>query len=207
MSTSSEIAKILLEAKAVTLRPSAPFTFASGLKSPVYTDNRLLLSLPRERRRIIAAYVAAIKSKGWEPDVIAGVATAGIPWAAWIAAELGLPMVFVRGQAKEYGKNNQVEGTLSAGQRVVVIEDLVSTGSSTMTVVSALKEKGAHVLGCAAITTYGFQKARDSFGATPLVTLTDFETTLAVALSEKIIAEQDAALAHAWRKDPDGWLK
>ncbi len=208
MSTNKErIARILLDAHAVTLRPDEPFTFASGIKSPVYTDNRLLISLPKERKEIVNSYVALMQQRGWDPDVIAGVATAGIPWAAWIAEQMHKPMIFVRSQAKDHGTGVLIEGSITQGSKVVVIEDLFSSGSSTVGVIKTLRAAGVQVLGCLAIFTYGMQKTVKAFGEAGVSydALTDFETLLAFAVKEKRISQREAAVAHAWHKNPDGW--
>ena len=204
----TEIAKMLLKAEAVTLRPAHPFIFASGIKSPIYTDNRILISLPETRKKIVSAYCKEIKSK-WEPDVIIGVATAGIPWAAWIAAEMNLPMVFVRLAAKDHGKNNQIEGILKKDSKAVVVEDLISSGQSTLGVVKAVREQDVEVLGCISIFTYGFKKAKDAFDKenVELKTLTNLDELLRIAVEEKFLDKNEKELVTAWVKNPEDWGK
>ncbi|TAL58405.1 MAG: orotate phosphoribosyltransferase [Nanoarchaeota archaeon] len=205
MSTKEKVAQMLLKAGAVTLRPQEPFVYASGIKSPIYTDNRILISLPNERKEIVSAYCEMIKK--WKPDVIAGVATAGIPWAAWISAELGLPMIFVRLAAKDHGKNNQIEGRFKKGDKIVVIEDLVSTGVSTIGVVDAVKQTGGNVLGCAVIFTYGLKKSVDAFknAKVELACLSDFQTLVDVAVKNKYLDSGQKKLVLDWADDPDSW--
>ncbi len=204
-----KIARMLLNAKAVALSPKKPFTFASGIKSPIYTDNRVLISKPYEREIIIEAYVKIIKSLKNQPDVIAGVATAGIPWAAWIAQRLGKPMVFVRSAAKEHGKGNQIEGHIKKGDNVVVIEDLVSTGGSTLSAASALRGINAEVLCCVAIFTYGLKEAKSNFkiAKLKLETLTNLEELITSAVKDGKIKSSEAELIRNWAKNPKEWGK
>ncbi|MEK6967538.1 MAG: orotate phosphoribosyltransferase [Nanoarchaeota archaeon] len=201
-----EIARTLLNACAVTLRPTKPFIYASGIKSPIYTDNRVLISSVSDRKKIISAFCEVIRSN-WMPDVIAGVATAGIPWAAWVSAELNLPMIFVRASAKDHGKNNQIEGTLFKGNKVVVIEDLVSSGGSTLGVVQAIRDSGATVDGCVAIFTYGLKKSVDTFKSAKveLITLTDLKILLDVALQDNSLDKKQAKMVLEWAEDPEMW--
>lgn len=206
---SLEISKILLDAGAVTLSPDKPYIFASGIKSPVYTDNRLLMSIPSSRKKIVKAYVDTIKKNSWNPDVIAGVATAGIPWAAWIADEMNKPMVFVRSNPKDHGKENLIEGKIKIGDKVVVIEDLISSGGSTLKVVSALKSANAVIEGCVAIFTYGMKKSKDAFEEekVKLSCLTDFESFVDVAVSSNVLKKSQQEMVLSWAKDPDGWKR
>ena len=199
----SRVAKELLRIGAVRLRPSDPFTWASGLRSPIYTDNRLALAYPEVRDLIKAGLAAASKDIAGTklPGAIVGVATAGIPHAALVADELRLPMAYVRGAAKKHGRQNRIEGRLEEGQRVVVVEDLISTGGSSLDAIAAIREAGAVVVGCVAIFTYGFDLAVQRFeeAAVPLTTLSDYPTLLRVArASETITAAQESMLAD-WR--------
>ncbi len=197
------VAAELLRIGAVTLRPDAPFTWASGLLSPVYTDNRLTLGHPDVRRRLTDAFVARVLAGGYRPDVIAGTATAGIPHAAWLAERLGLPMAYVRSSAKAHGRGNLVEGPVEAGQRVVLVEDLVSTGGSSLAAVAGLRALGAEVVAVLAVFTYGMAAAENAFAAAqvPLHTLTDFGAVVEAAGFE---GEAKAAL-DAWQQDPQAW--
>ena len=156
-----EVAKILLDANAVTLRPSQPFTFTSGIKSPIYCDNRLLMSHPKEREIVIKGFLDILKDKQF--DLLAGTATAGIPWCAWLAKELNKPMIFIRSKEKAHGKQNIIEGKLTQGDKVIVIEDLISTGGSSVSAVEAVREAGGIVEDCIAIFTYELEKAINKF--------------------------------------------
>lgn len=203
-----KIARWLLEVGAVTLRPSRPFTWASGIKSPIYCDNRLLLSYPKARSDVIEAFEKIIGEKRIKCDAIAGVATAGIPYAAILADHLKKPMLYVRSAAKDHGKGNQIEGCVKKGARVLVIEDLVSTGKSSVAAIQALKDAGARVTHCLAVFSYQFKKAEDAFeeARCRLQTLTDLETLLALAVSRKIISKNDRLLIEKFSQDPEGWL-
>ncbi len=158
-----EIAKILLESKAVTLRPEKPYRYASGILSPIYCDNRVLISLPEKRKIIIDSFIDLIKSSKIEFDVVAGTATAGIPHAAWIAHKLDKPMIYIRQKTKGHGKENSIEGILTKKDRTIIIEDLISTGGSSVGAVKAVKAKGGIVDACFAIFTYEMKKAKESF--------------------------------------------
>jgi len=207
MDARTEIAGLLLKTRAVTLSPAKPFTWASGIKSPIYTDNRILLSCPAERRKVVSAFTDAVKRECGEFDVVAGVATSGIPWAAWVAEAFGKPLVYVRGEKKDHGKGNVVEGRLKRGQKAVVIEDLVSTGGSSVAAVEGAREAGTEVTHCVAIFTYGLQKAKDAFRAArcTLVTLTDFETLVRLASETGYITKEEKQEVLAFSKDPAGW--
>lgn len=204
-----QIAKDLLEIKAVFLSPEDPFTWASGIKSPIYCDNRMTMSYPKIRREIAKGLAEKIKAQFPEVEVIAGTATAGIPHAAWIAEILDLPMVYIRSKAKDHGKGNQIEGRITEGQKMVVIEDLISTGGSVLEACSAAKREGADVLGVAAIFTYELPKGLENFEAAgiPLITLTNYTTLLESALEENYIKAADLELLANWKKDPVNWLK
>lgn len=202
-----EIAEKLLEIKAVALSPNDPFTWASGMKSPIYCDNRLTMSFPEVRRAIAKGLAEKIKTGFPEVEVIAGTATAGIPHAAWVAEVLDLPMVYIRGKAKDHGKKNQIEGQISEGQKMVVIEDLISTGGSVLEACVAAENEGANVLGVAAIFTYELPKGIENFKEAdmPFTTLTNYTELIDVATEKKYIAESDVALLQEWKKDPKNW--
>lgn len=203
-----QIAKDLLSIEAVSLSPDEPFTWASGLKSPIYCDNRVTMSYPEVRRAIAQGLATKIKEKFPDVEVIAGTATAGIPHAAWVAEILDLPMVYIRSKAKDHGRGNQIEGRITEGQKMVVIEDLISTGGSVLEAAAAAKREGADVLGVAAIFTYELAKGKNNFEAAemPLVTLTNYSTLIESALQEKYINQEQLELLKKWRKDPENWL-
>lgn len=202
-----EIAQILLKAKAVALSPKKPFVYASGIKSPIYCDNRLLISSPAERATIVDAFLTQINVQKLSFDVIAGTSTAGIPWAAWLADRTDKPMVYVRGAVKEHGKKNQIEGKILQGQNVLLIEDLVSTGQSSVAAVHSLKEAGVTVVACLAIFTYEMAKAKEMFAnvSVPLHTLTRFSVLVDAALEAKQITADEKKIAEDWNYDPDKW--
>lgn len=204
-----QIAEKLLEIKAVALSPNEPFTWASGLKSPIYCDNRLTMSFPEVRRLVAKGLAEKIKTEFPEVEVIAGTATAGIPHAAWIAELLDLPMVYIRGKAKDHGKKNQIEGQISEGQKMVVIEDLISTGGSVLEACVAAENEGANVLGVAAIFTYELPKGIENFAEAkvPFITLTNYTELIEVATEKNYIAESDVDLLQQWKKDPKNWQK
>ncbi len=204
---SHDVARDLLRIGAVELRPSDPFTWASGLRSPIYCDNRLTLSEPAVRRRLTDGFAALVEAHDLAPDVVAGTATAGIPHAAWLADRLGLPMVYVRASAKGHGRGNQIEGRLPEDARVVLIEDLVSTGGSSLAAVAALRAAGAEVVATLAVFSYAFDRAADAFRAAgvPLYTLTDYPALLGAATEAGAVTEADLATLRAWREDPQAW--
>ena len=204
-----QIAEKLLEIKAVALSPNEPFTWASGLKSPIYCDNRLTMSFPEVRRLVAKGLAEKIKTEFLEVEVIAGTATAGIPHAAWVAELLDLPMVYIRGKAKDHGKKNQIEGQISEGQKMVVIEDLISTGGSVLEACVAAETEGANVLGVAAIFTYELPKGIENFAEAkvPFITLTNYTELIEVATEKNYIAESDVDLLQQWKKDPKNWQK
>src|SRR3954467_5750481 len=185
-----EIAESLLEIKAVTLSPNEPFTWASGIQSPIYCDNRLTLSYPDIRKKIAAGLTNIITEKFPETELIAGTATAGIPHAAWVSDNLELPMCYVRSKAKGHGKGNQIEGKAEKGQKVVVVEDLISTGGSVITAVQALRESGCEVLGVVSIFTYELQKGIEKLEASGIKnhSLSDYSTLIKVAAEKNYIA-------------------
>jgi orotate phosphoribosyltransferase len=195
--------------KAVKLQPNNPFTWASGWKSPIYCDNRVTLSYPAERTHIRQTFAEMIVQKYGKPDVIAGVATGGIPQGVLIAQELGLPFIYVRSAAKGHGMGNMVEGAYEKGQRVVVVEDLISTGGSSLKAVESLKEAGLDVRGLAAIFTYGFKVAQDSFkkAGCPFITLTDYTILIEQALKSNYISQNDLTHLQNWRDNPSEWMQ
>ncbi|MHC5373703.1 orotate phosphoribosyltransferase [Enterococcus sp. LJL120] len=209
MAVAENIAKDLLEIEAVFLSPNEPFIWASGIKSPIYCDNRITMSYPKIRREIAQGLAEKIKETFPEVQVIAGTATAGIPHAAWVAEILDLPMVYIRSKAKDHGKGNQIEGRIFEGQKMVVIEDLISTGGSVLEAAEAATREGADVLGVAAIFTYELPKGQANFAEknVELVTLTNYSTLIDVALEMNYIDEKDVALLKEWKKDPANWLK
>ena len=209
MTTSQDIAKILLEIKAVTLNPEKPYKYASGILSPIYCDNRLLMSYVDKREQIINYFIETIKQNNLQFDIIAGTATAGIPHAAWLAEKLKKPMIYIRAGAKEHGKTNQIEGKLKKGQKVLVIEDLISTGGSSVAAVEAVRNAGGIVTDCLAIFTYGMQKAKDKFKESDcnIITLSNFTTLIHIAAEQNYIKKQAANTVLEWSKDPANWGK
>lgn len=203
-------AKALLKAKAVFLRPSEPFTWASGIKSPVYCDNRLLLGFPEIRAEIENILKEVIESQYPEVEVLMGTSTAGIPHAAIAAEKMGLPMGYVRSGNKDHGRGNRIEGADPRGKKTVIVEDLISTGGSVIEVAEALREAGAEVLGIASLFTYGLQKGIDRLAAANLknVSITDFERLSAVALEENYITAAEYKMVTAFRNDPNcNWFE
>ena len=202
-----KVAEFLLRIKAIPLRPEDPFTWASGRKSPIYCDNRKTLSHPNVRTYLRQALSELVDSEYGRPDAIAGVATGGIAIGALVAQELGLPFIYVRSEAKSHGMGNQIEGDLSVLSNVVVIEDLVSTGKSSLAAVDALTAAGVEVKGLIAIFTYGFEDAVRAFAEAGCkwTTLTDYPTLLDQAASEGYITDDQKALLEAWSKDAKGW--
>lgn len=206
--TNKTIANHLLQIKAIKLAPSNPFTWASGLKSPIYCDNRKTLSFPNVRDDIRDAFVSAIKKEYADVDIIAGVATGAIALGVLVAQALNKPFVYVRSSSKGHGLENQVEGHLEPGQTAVVIEDLVSTGGSSLKAVEALRNAGAEVKGLLAIFTYGFKKAFDRFSEANCKwgTLSNYDTMIQTAVETGYIDENDMQLLQKWRKDPEHWM-
>ncbi len=207
MNVEQSIAKDLLEIEAVFLNPSDPFTWASGIKSPIYCDNRITMSYPKVRKEIAKGLASKIKEAFPEVQVIAGTATAGIPHAAWVAEILDLPMVYIRSKAKDHGKGNQIEGRIVEGQKMVVIEDLISTGGSVLEAAEAAKREGADILGVAAIFTYELPKGKANFekAEIPLMTLTNYSVLIEAALEDRYVDEQELTLLKEWKKDPENW--
>lgn len=202
-----KVAEFLLQIKAIKLNPNDPFTWASGIKSPIYCDNRVTLSYPQIRTFIRQGYAESVLDYFGKPDVIAGVATGGIAQGALVAQELGLPFIYIRSEAKAHGMGNQIEGYYEEGQKVVVIEDLISTGGSSLKAIEALREAKLDVKGLIAIFTYGFDIAHENFAAAecPYITLTDYETMLKKALSTNLISEDDLTSLQEWKKNPKQW--
>ena len=205
------IAKDLLKISAVFLRPDEPFTWASGIKSPIYCDNRLTLTSPEVRCDVENSLAEVVKEHYSEAEVLMGTSTAGIAHAAITAHILDMPMGYVRSGAKDHGRQNQIEGKLEKGDKVVVIEDLISTGGSVIEVVEALREAGAEVLGIASIFTYGMKKGLDRLRAANVknISLTDFDTIVEVAATENYIKEEDKERLINFRNNPsdESWIK
>ena len=204
------VAKRLLEIKAVFLRPQEPFTWASGIKSPIYCDNRLILTAPEARNEVEQAIADTVKREYPEAEVLMGTATAGIAHAAIAAHLLGLPMGYVRASGKDHGRKNQIEGRLEPGQKVVVVEDLISTGGSVLDVVNVLRQAGAEVLGVASIFTYGMRKGRERLAAASVKnrSLTTFDAVAAVAAEQNYIRPDEVARLLRFRDDPSdsAWM-
>jgi orotate phosphoribosyltransferase len=207
--TAEKTAELLLQINAIKLNPRNPFTWASGWNSPIYCDNRITLSFPAVRNYIRDEFSKNIEKQFGKPDVIAGVATGAIGIGVLVAESLGLPFVYVRPEPKKHGRLNQVEGFLQKGQNVVVIEDLISTGNSSLLAVEALKEAGANVKGMAAIFSYGFEIATENFknANVDLYTLSNYENLLPLAVSKKYITEEEELALQNWRKSPSTWGK
>ncbi|HFI0235024.1 orotate phosphoribosyltransferase [Streptococcus suis] len=207
MTLSSKIASHLLDIKAVYLQPDKPFTWASGIKSPIYTDNRITLSYPDTRNLIEDGFVQAIKAEFPEVEVIAGTATAGIPHGAIVADRMNLPFAYIRSKAKEHGAGNQVEGRIVKGQKMVVIEDLISTGGSVLDAVAAAEREGAEVLGVVAIFTYQLPKADRNFdnAGVKLVTLCDYSELIKVAKVQGYINADGLSLLKKFRQNQEDW--
>ncbi|BAX79579.1 orotate phosphoribosyltransferase [Labilibaculum antarcticum] len=207
--TAKQVAEYLLQIKAIKLEPTNPFTWASGWKSPIYCDNRKTLSYPEVRTYIKKAFAEAVLAKYPDVEVIAGVATGAIALGALVAEEMNLPMVYIRSSAKAHGMTNLIEGEIKAGQKVVVIEDLISTGGSSLKAVEALREANCEVLGMLAIFTYGFKTATDNFTAAncKLDTLSNYNVMIDRAQEIGYIKAEDVDQLKEWRKDPANWRK
>lgn len=207
--TALNISEYLLQIKAIVLQPHNPFTWASGIKSPIYCDNRKTLSFPRIRTFIRQEMVKTLEENFGRPDVIAGVATGGIAMGALVAQELGLPFVYVRSKPKEHGLSNQIEGVLEDGQSAIVIEDLISTGKSSLQAVSALREAGCSVKGMVAIFSYELEVASQNFkdAGCPLVTLSNYSALLEKAVETNYISQSDLKTLKDWRNNPNEWAK
>lgn len=208
-SIARQVAEKLLEIEAVALRPHQPFTWTSGIKSPIYCDNRLTMSYPTIRDLIAESFAAVIRETYPEAEVIAGTATAGIPHAAFTSQKLGLPMAYVRDKAKGHGKENQIEGLIKPGQKVIVIEDLISTGGSSIKAAQAIREAGGEPLAVLAIFSYELDKAVRAFDEAGVVlqTLSNYSALIDVAVLRGLIKPEDLALLKSWREDPGSFGK
>ena len=201
------IATDLLAIKAVTLRPNDPFTWASGIQSPIYTDNRLTISYPTVRQHIAQGIAAIIKREYPATEVIAGVATAGIPHAAWVAELLKLPLIYVRAKPKDHGAGRQIEGVLKPGQKVVMLDDLISTGGSVLQAAKAVQVAGGDIQAVGAIFSYALDAATRNFAAAslPLFSLSNYPELIKVARQADYIDDAELASLHTWRQDPEHW--
>lgn len=207
MTDAKAVAEKLLQVNAVRLNPQEPFTWASGWKSPIYCDNRKVLSFPYIRDYIKSEMCNVIFEKFPDAELLAGVATAGIAWGAMAADQLKLPYIYVRPKPKEHGLGNQIEGAYEKGQKTVVIEDLVSTGKSSLQVVDVLKAQGLEVTGMVSIFTYGFPAATEAFAAAslPYQSLTDYPSLIELAVKKGIVSPEQEEILLKWRDDPAGW--
>lgn len=205
--TAKKTAELLLKIKAIKLQPEDPFTWASGWNSPIYCDNRITLSYVMIRNYIRENMAKVILEKHGQPDVIAGVATGAIAIGILVAQELGVPFIYVRPEPKKHGRKNQIEGFLDSGQSVIVVEDLISTGKSSLNAVKALKDAGARVIGMVAIFDYGFKVAEDNFKEAhlELTTLSNYDNLLEQALETNFISTKQLAALRSWREDPAHW--
>jgi orotate phosphoribosyltransferase len=207
--TAKKTAELLLQIKAIKLSPSEPYTWASGWKSPIYCDNRVTLSYPNIRSFVKEEIAKIVEIKYGKPDVIAGVATGAIAIGVLVAQELGVPFVYVRPEPKSHGRKNQIEGALEKNQRVVVIEDLISTGKSSLNAVKAINEAGSVVKGMVAIFSYGFDIASENFAQNDveLTTLSNYTYLLEQASDSQYISEKELETLSEWRRDPKNWKK
>ena len=207
MTLAKEIARDLLKIKAVYLKPEEPFTWASGIKSPIYTDNRVTLAYPETRTLIEDGFVEKIRAEFPDVEVIAGTATAGIPHGAIIADKMNLPFAYIRSKPKDHGAGNQIEGRVAPGQKMVVIEDLISTGGSVLDAIAAAKREGADVVGAAAIFTYELPKAEKNFNeaGVKLVTLSNYTELIYLAEQEGYINAEGLALLKRFKEDQENW--
>lgn len=205
--TALTISEYLLQIKAIKLNNTNPFTWASGLKSPIYCDNRITLSYPKIRNYIRQEFVKIINEEFGDADVIAGVATGGIAQGALVAQELGLPFVYIRSSKKSHGMSNQIEGIVESGQSVIVVEDLISTGKSSLNAVSALRDAGCRVMGMIAIFSYNLDIAKKNFEKfeVPLFTLSDYDTLIKKAVEDDYISDADVFSLIKWRENPKKW--
>ncbi|AST92113.1 orotate phosphoribosyltransferase [Sutcliffiella cohnii] len=205
-----KIAEHLLRIKAVFLQPNDPFTWSSGMKSPIYCDNRLTLSYPKVRSDIASELAKVIQNEFGDVNVIAGTATAGIPHAAFVSERLNLPMCYVRSKAKEHGKGKQIEGKVESGQKVVVVEDLISTGGSAINAVEALRAEGCEVVGIISIFTYDLPVGKERLEASNIkaVSICNYETLLKVAVKEGYVGEKDVEKLTKWMENPqdESWM-
>lgn len=209
MTREEHIAHILLDIEAVMLNVEEPFRYTSGILSPIYCDNRLLIAYPQKRDAVISGFLDLMNEKELDYDVIGGIATAGIPHAAIIADRLDSPMIYIRNKPKEHGRKNLIEGHLEEGAHVLLIEDLISTGGSSLKAAEGVREEGGVVMDCLAIFTYQMKAAEEAFAAqhVRLHTLTHFNALVEVARKEKLVREEDVAKILEWNQDPSGWGK
>lgn len=209
ITVAQKIAKLLMDAQAVSLNPEHPYTWASGWHSPIYCDNRVTLSYPEIRTQIAEALVDLIKEKFPDVSSITGVATGGIPQATLVADRMRLPMSYIRAKAKDHGMQNQIEGVIAKNAKVVVVEDLISTGGSSLSAVKALKDAGYNVLGLVATYSHGFSVAEEAFeeAGIPMYTLSDYETVVLEAEHRGFIHSDQIETLKEWRKDPANWGK
>ncbi len=209
MAKKYEIAEALLKINAVALSLNPPFTWVSGIRSPIYCDNRLLISHPTERNLVVNSFLEVIKSMDRKPDCIAGTATSGIPFAAWVADRMNLPMCYVRAEKKAHGKGKAIEGEVHEGENVLVIEDLISTGKSSVAVVHNLLEAGLNVTGVVAIFSYEMEKAKENFNSVNIVPqpMETISSLLELAVSNGTLSREDAILVNDFRNDPQGWYQ
>ena len=207
MTLAKEIARDLLKIKAVYLKPEEPFTWASGIKSPIYTDNRVTLAYPETRTLIEDGFVEKIRAEVPDVEVIAGTATAGIPHGAIIADKMNLPFAYIRSKPKDHGAGNQIEGRVAPGQKMVVIEDLISTGGSVLDAIAAAKREGADVVGAAAIFTYELPKAEKNFdeAGVKLVTLSNYTELITLAEAEGYVSPEGLSLLEKFKHDQENW--
>jgi orotate phosphoribosyltransferase len=205
--TASKVAEFLLQIKAIKLQPNQPFTWASGWKSPIYCDNRIALSHPRVRTFIRQELVKLIESKFGRPDIIAGVATAAIAPGALVAEAMGLPFVYIRPNPKEHGRQNTIEGEVQPNQSAVVIEDLISTGGSSLKAVEELRKNNVLVKGLVSIFTYGFESANENFrkAACPWYSLSNYDVLIKQAIATGYVRKEELPLLESWRKKPEIW--
>ncbi len=208
MTNELQVAEKLLQIKAIKLNLESPYTWASGWKSPIYCDNRKTLSYPNVREFIKSEMSNAIFQTFGDAEVIAGVATAGIPHGAMVADQIKLPFIYVRSSPKAHGLGNQIEGVLEPGQKVVVVEDLISTGKSSMQVVDVLRDQGAEVIGMCAIFTYGFPEATALFAEknVPLITLSNYDALLELAKQKAMFTDKELAILAEWKNNPSIWM-
>lgn len=204
-----KVAEFLLQIKAIKLQPNNPFTWASGWKSPIYCDNRITLSHPAIRTYIRQKLTSLVQEEFGSVSVIAGVATAGIPQGVLVAQELGLPFIYVRAKAKEHGRENLIEGEFSPGQRVLVVEDLISTGKSSLQAVQALRDGGCEVAGLVGIFNYGFDAAEENFknAKCRFITLSNYSALINYAAEHSFVSAEELKLLRTWREDPANWGK
>jgi len=207
MTNEKAVAEKLLQINAIRLNIKEPFTWASGWKSPIYCDNRKVLSFPHIREFIKSEMCNVVFEEFPEGELLAGVATAGIAWGAMAADQLKLPFIYVRSKPKDHGLGNQIEGFYEKGQKTVVIEDLISTGKSSLEVVDALKNAGLNVIGMVSIFTYGFDAGRNAFqkAGVPYKSLTNYETLINLAIEKRLVSSEQQGILLKWREDPAGW--